>query len=378
MKAAFSGIRQRKRFCLLVLTFLASGVFAAVPFQEKSLQGAGAAEARLKLLAAAETYLGVPYRYAGLDRRGLDCSGLVYLSFRDGLKFTIPRTAEAIYAWAEKITTSELAPGDLVFFVTTGQGVSHLGIYAGDGRFIHAASEGPHTGVIYSRLDEAYWKRTYKGAGRALPWDEDAAQAMAAAVKTGNAVQTGGDSVTEYSGGENGAVAVPAPAWGDAGFFTGFGAAWTWGGFFEGAPSLFRGISALATAGYKWSSYRAGLELRPAWDRALGVFRLPFTLSVGTDIFQVFAGPAYTFGKPVLDLHKGKRAYSGGLGWEAGFSAAFPLIQVNSGALFFYGELAWQPYHWVDGENFEPKPDITANLRASTGLRYLWRIADSL
>jgi len=376
MKNRFLGRRTPERyFCLLFFLSLAPGIFGAIPIQEKSLQGTSAADARLKLIETAESCLGIPYRYAGLDRRGLDCSGLVYLSFREGLKITIPRTAEGIYAWAEKIQTAELEPGDLVFFVTTGAGVSHLGIYAGDGRFIHSASEGTHTGVIYSRLDEPYWKRSYKGAGRLLPWDAGTAQAMADARK-GNAAQTGestGEEEADSTGDESVNV-NPALAWADPGFFAGFGAAWTWGGFFEGAPSLFRGIAGFVTVGYKWSAYRAGLELRPEWDRALGVFRLPVTVSLGNDIIQVFAGPAYTFGEPSLSIGNGERDYSGGGAWlwAFGFSAAFPPIRISQGALSFYGELAWQPFHWEDGENFDLKPDFTANLRLSTGLRYLW------
>jgi probable lipoprotein NlpC len=290
------------------------------------------------------------------------------LSFKEGLNYTIPRSTEGLYAWAEQIATAELQPGDLVFFVTEGSKVSHVGIYAGEGRFINSASEGPRTGVIYSRLDESYWKRTYKGAGRALPWDNGAAQAMASA-------RPGGSAVAENPG-RSAKPALSGSASEDTGFFVGFGAAWTWGGFSEGAPSAFRSISALATAGYKWSAYRAGLELRPEWDSALGVFRLPFTLSIGTDIFQVFAGPVYTFGDPGLNLESGNRYYKGRGAWlwEAGVSGAFPPIRIGPGALSFYGELAWQPYHWEDGKDFSFKPDITANLRVSTGIRYLWRV----
>ena len=357
----------RRLFMFLGFLLLASSVFAAVPIREAGLQGLSATEARRKVLAAADSYFGVRYRYGGIDRDGMDCSGLVYASFRNGLGYASPRTAEGIYNWAEKINTEELQPGDLVFFVTSGARVSHVGIYAGGGRFIHSASEGPSTGVIYSRLDESYWRRSYKGAGRALPWD------------------SGAQSVTDSWPGELGGNSIaigddkfpnPLTDWASPGFFTGFGAAWTWGGFIEGAPSIFRGISLQATMGYKWEKYRAGLELRPEWDRALGVFRLPLTLSAGTDIFQGFIGPVYTFGEPSLNIQGGERNYAGGGFWlgELGFSAAFPVMQMKAGFFSLYGELAWQPYHWEDGESFSFKPDLTANFRFSTGARYLWRL----
>jgi len=380
-----------KNFCAIIgFLFFVPGVFAAVPIQGISLSGAGAAQARLKVLAAAESFLGTPYRYAGIDRKGLDCSGLVYLSFRVGLKFTVPRTTNGLYSWVERIAATDLQIGDLVFFATTGPGVSHVGIYAGDGRFIHSASDGPHTGVIYSRLNEPYWRRTYLGAGRALPWDDEAAQAMIAAVNAARAGSTaGGVQVAEappdhntpnYDNpgvNTNAVASVASPVWSDPGFYAGFGAAWTWGGFIEGSPDIFRGISAQAAIGYKWAVYRLGLELRPEWDRALGVFRLPLTVAFGTDIFQVFAGPAYTTGDPRLVLKNVTRYYSGGGAWlgELGLSAAFPPIKISRGALSFFGELAWQPYQWQNGD-FDFNPDVTANLRLSTGVRYLWRLGE--
>jgi len=288
----------------------------------------------------------------------LDCSGLVYVSFKEGFGITIPRTSEGIYSWTERIETKELQPGDLVFFVTTGSSISHVGIYTGDGRFIHAASEGPQTGVIYSRLDESYWNRTYRGAGRAFPWDEEAAAAMANSRPGVTYPERGGSSV-ELN-------------WEDSGFYTGFGAAWAWGGVFEGAISPLRGISTIATAGYKWSRYRAALQLRPEWDRAMGVFRLPITASFGTDIIQGFAGPSYTFGVPSLNLDDRDRYYSGGWLWEIGVTASIPPIQIYNGVLSFYGELAWQPYRLDSGEDSNFKHDFTAGFKASTGLRYLW------
>ena len=184
-------------------------------------------------------------------------------------------------------------------------------------------------------------------------------------------------SSAEYSGsGEYFNPGSAPPVWADSGFFMGLGLAWTWGGYFQGSSSVFRGGVALVMAGYKWAKYRVGLEIRPAWDRALGVVRLPITLSLGNDFFQLFGGPAYTFGEPSLGLKDGERSYSGGRAWrwELGFSGAFPNIRLSRGMLSFYGELAWQPYRLESGEKFKSNPDVAANLRLSTGIRYLWRL----
>ena len=358
MPISQSGV-DLKYFCLFLFFLLTQGLFAAVPISGRSLQGATAGEARQKLIISAESFLGTPYRYAGLDRRGLDCSGLVYISFLEGLNYTAPRTTQSIYNWAQRIDRTELQPGDLVFFVTVGSTVSHVGIYTGGGRFIHSASDGPRTGVMYSSLSEDYWRRTYLGAGRVLPWDTDTAMDMAVARPAERQERRAAQELS----------------WSGSGLFVGFGAACTWGGFFGDTSSSFRGISSLATVGYKWTNYRIGLEVRQEWDRALGVFRLPLTLSVGTDTFQVFAGPAYTFGEPSLDRTNGTRDYSGGNSFRMGMgvSAATPPIRLGSGALSIYGELAWQPYSRGDN-NFNLKPDLTANTRIYTGLRYLWKI----
>ena len=347
-------IKKRERYFFCFSLFLIGiPLFAAIPIQDGALRGASATEARQKLLQAARVYLGTPYRYAGVDRRGMDCSGFAYTSFRDSLGQTIPRTAEGIYNWAEKIPASELQPGDLVFFVTVGSAVSHLGIYTGSGVFIHAASEGPNTGVIYSHMSEPYWQRTFKSAGRALPRSGDAESVIASAERN-----------TRLSGSLGSGLA-------ESGYFVGFGASWNWFGKGEGFPSAFRGVSLLASAGYKWQRYSLDMELRPHFDVSLNVFRLPFTLSLGTDTFRVFAGPAYTFGTPYFQLKDGLRLYEGDI-WllEAGASAALPPITIGRGALIPYADLAWQSYHHKD--RFKARPDLAANLRLSTGLRYNW------
>jgi probable lipoprotein NlpC len=352
-----------RRFISLFFLLLSWGpVFGAVPIRGKGLEGEDALKARLKLLTAAEACLGTPYKYGGVSRSGLDCSGLVYISFRDAVGVAVPRTTESLFAWAEPIPDAQLRVGDLVFFITSGAAVSHVGIYTGDGRFIHSASEGPVTGVIYSHLDESYWKRTYAGAGRALPWDTGAEAAYSRPAEPAG-------------GGDSGVKKTNRPWKEETGFFTGGGISFTFGGFVKGAPSFFRGLAAQGKIGYKGlfsGSFQIAMEVRPEWDRALGIGRVPITLSLGTDTFQIFAGPGFTMGDPVLDIGGG-RDYHAAFSFlaEAGVQAAFPPIQVSGGALSFFGEFAWQPYFRNDGENGDWAADITANLRISAGVRYL-------
>jgi len=162
-----------RRLWFLGFLIVASNAFALIPIQGAALRGLSAMEARRKLLDEAESYLGTRYRYGGIDSNGMDCSGLVYASFKNSLNCSTPRTASGIYDWTEKIDRADIRPGDLVFFATVGTRISHVGIYVGRNVFIHSASEGPSKGVIYSRLEESYWNRTYKGAGRAIPWKEE-------------------------------------------------------------------------------------------------------------------------------------------------------------------------------------------------------------
>jgi hypothetical protein len=97
---------------------------------------------------------------------------------------------------------------------------------------------------------------------------------------------------------------------------------------------------------------------------------------MGTENFQVFGGMAYTFGEPSLHIDDRDLSYSGGNSWlwQAGISVTFPRFTVWRGAVSPYGELAWQPYSREGGGNFNFWHDLTANLRVTTGILYLWRI----
>ena len=119
---------------------------------------------RIAFVNNALRYLGTPYRYGGHSSKGMDCSGFVFRNGADVLQLQMPRRSDAIAEYSKRITDEEIQPGDLLFFNTAG-GISHVGIYIGAGKFIHSASDGPHTGVIVSSIQESYWKKTYRFAG---------------------------------------------------------------------------------------------------------------------------------------------------------------------------------------------------------------------
>jgi uncharacterized protein (DUF1499 family) len=104
----------------------------------------------------------VPYRYGGSTPRGFDCSGLVYYAYRR-LGIRVPRSTTAQYRHARPVTLNNLQPGDLVFFRRAHHSVTHVGIYAGNARFIHAPSNGRV--VSYDSLYDPYWKKRLAGRG---------------------------------------------------------------------------------------------------------------------------------------------------------------------------------------------------------------------
>ena len=109
--------------------------------------------------------VGIDYRYGGESpERGLDCSGLIRYVFQHVTGVTLPRTAQELSRIGKDIRAADLEPGDLVFFNTRRFAFSHVGIYLGNDRFIHAPSRGGEVGV--ASLGSAYWQKRYNGARR--------------------------------------------------------------------------------------------------------------------------------------------------------------------------------------------------------------------
>ncbi|WP_075181668.1 NlpC/P60 family protein [Pantoea sp. 1.19] len=107
---------------------------------------------------------GTPYRYGGMSRGGVDCSGFVALTFRERFDLQLPRSTRAQTELGTRIDKAELLPGDLVFFKTgSGENGLHVGIYDTDNQFIHASTS---QGVIRSSLDNVYWRKVFWQARR--------------------------------------------------------------------------------------------------------------------------------------------------------------------------------------------------------------------
>nr|WP_082856399.1 NlpC/P60 family protein [Marinomonas atlantica] len=98
-----------------------------------------------------------PYAWGGMSRRGVDCSGFVYLALRDQFGTYLPRTTDKQVQTGYHVDEDELQAGDLVFFKTSSK-ARHVGIYIENGKFLHASTS---RGVIISRLDNVYWKKHY-------------------------------------------------------------------------------------------------------------------------------------------------------------------------------------------------------------------------
>ena len=133
-----------------------------------------------EMLDTALSYLGVPYRLGGASpRTGFDCSGLVSHVFRQTFGLSLPRTAREIARNGAAVARGELLPGDLVFFNTRGFLNSHVGIYLGDSKFVHAPNARGR--VRIDDMDNTYYRTRFNGARRMSATEADAAAVIDAA-----------------------------------------------------------------------------------------------------------------------------------------------------------------------------------------------------
>lgn len=115
-----------------------------------------------KMFEFIDDWYGTPYRLGGTSKTGVDCSAFSQFLFASVYGFSIPRTAREQYSLTSRISRTELKEGDLIFFNTRG-GVSHVGVYLQNNKFVHASTSG---GVMISDIFEEYWVKKFVGVGR--------------------------------------------------------------------------------------------------------------------------------------------------------------------------------------------------------------------
>ena len=116
-----------------------------------------------ELIMQSMDLVGTPYRWGGASDAGFDCSGMIQYLYKNALGVNLPRTSRDMAAASKKISQSSLKAGDLVFFNTSGSGISHVGLYIGNNEFIHAPSSGKT--VQTERLSKPYYASHFVTAG---------------------------------------------------------------------------------------------------------------------------------------------------------------------------------------------------------------------
>jgi cell wall-associated NlpC family hydrolase len=161
------GITRNIRRGALIIVICGAAALSACSGggRQGTATGPGDIEDRGKeAVRVAAAYIGTPYRSGGTTEKGVDCSGLTFAVYRQ-VGVRLPRTSDAQSRVGVAIDLDDLSPGDLLFF-GKGSNVSHVGIYAGKGEFIHASTRA--RSVRYDRLDNKYFRNRYLSARRVL------------------------------------------------------------------------------------------------------------------------------------------------------------------------------------------------------------------
>lgn len=159
---AIPAARSRARFAAALLV-LVCGVPACAVAPVRSSDPALVR----RVTDLARALVGTPYRYGGDTPRGFDCSGFIRYVYRKAANLTLPHSSRRLFAAGRAVPRGQEEPGDLIFYSTRGGGPTHVGVYLGQGRFVHAPGESDAVKIVDGT--EPYWRARYLGARRVFP-----------------------------------------------------------------------------------------------------------------------------------------------------------------------------------------------------------------
>ena len=368
---------SRKAIFLSFAFFLFVLVVPRLCAQTPKMSPSEAAVTRQKLVDYSKQFIGKPYASGGIGPNSFDCSGLVFTVSRESIGIQLPRTTKAIYNFCKEIDEETREAGDLVFFKTTSSGnVSHVGLYIGGNQFIHAASDGPNTGVIISSLKESYWKSHYLCTRRYLPAsnsellaDSDSTNSTIGEKITNNkqtndssqyqhTTVSSGDSTNSQNHSFLKLIIVDASLSVDWSFFTP-----------ESFRLNFRGFDSMIHARYAGEILQPGIGTYFRYDAGTGNLQLPFVISLTlNEFFRIFAGPVLALGSPNLpdSTEKIKNSVFPGI---LGVCFSTPAIKVGKILLSFVQDIHYTVFNDIDGTALSLKNSLATGLVFATGVR---------
>ncbi|MBR1537034.1 MAG: C40 family peptidase [Treponema sp.] len=332
---------------------------------EVKMSPSEAAVARQKLVDYSKQFIGKPYVAGGTGPNSFDCSGLVFTVSRESIGVQLPRTTQAIYNFCTEVEDKNREAGDLVFFKTTSSGqVSHVGLYIGNSQFIHAASDGPNTGVIISSLKEGYWKAHYFATKRYLPSSNSEllkeTLCSSATKNSGNA----GKTAATASGGTTAnttlqSLVLDASISLDWSFFT---------------PEYFRlncrGFDTMIHARYAGNKIQPGLGTYIRYDTGTDTLQLPIVLSLTlSEYFRIFAGPVISFGSPHLPANSDREIKASFFPGILGFCFSTPSVKIGKTCLSFVQDVHYTIFNDRDSGTLSFTQSLPTGLVFATGLR---------
>ena len=336
---------------------------------------------REALITEAKKYIGSPYVNGATGPESFDCSGFIYFIARKSLKQQLPRSAHAMYRFVEHISDDEIEAGDLLFFSASSSGrMTHVGLYIGGDKMIHAASDGPKTGVIVSSRNERYWKTHYVGAGRFIP----SAKGVAGAASDNSDKQKADappsgkntpskpsrkdtakvDAAQKKSGGDSGTV--DSGAFVDN-FYCSFSASIDWSLFKNNAfDANFRGACTEADVTISKWPLRPGVgTMIRGYEGGAVLVPLMLVLSPAAAV-RIYAGPAVALGAPTFS---GERMSVSSFPGVFGISFCTPPLDAGSVSIRFTQDISYTVFKKRDGSMPSFGDAFCAGFTLVTGIR---------